>query len=555
MRLFGLVDNAIDRLDRPTFFGSPFTLAWATAVVVTELAGANLPPVYNKPQRLALLVRESPTGPLLGDFTEARGVTFGTNEHGFAEIVGTMPMGVYSAFAYYHQRDPLHIELTDGREPIYEGRIEDVGISKSGLAFTGLGYWRSASDLLVSAIYSDADLTNWVILNDADLANVKPDKYQIDKYNRLALMPLQDTTYSSATNLGAIGYAVPDNSITQIVRVKFSYRFKMASPWKIELHRCSSDWASLGVVWSLTGNGSEQTATDHEVTITASDAIRFTLFYNGTATTYTGETGDQFAILAGLQVKGLDYDNIDAGHIARHLVAHISGRNPTQLITDTSAIEAPGVAIDNARYEDIHPAEILNKLAAIGDDQTPPRRYAARVWEGRRLQFGPATNNSRSWYVDVLEMAIERTLDSVKNTVYATYSAGSERGTRRTAEAAENVGQVIRMAHIPAATSSASVAETYRDTHLTDNSKAKPRATIRTLGLYDAMGVMHPLYAAKAGDTITIRNLPPDLDDLDHLRTFTIGQTRYHAYLDLLEPIPETPAPDLAILVARREEY
>lgn len=552
MRLFGLVDSAIDNLDRPMFLISPFTLALSAPIEVVVEA-ATLPPVYSKPPRLGLIVRESPTGGLVGDFTEAQGVTFGTNEHGFAEIVGTMPMGVYSAFSYYHQLDPLHIELTDGRETIYEGRIEDMGIGAQGLSFTGYGYWRSASDLLVSAVYADSDLSNWHILNGVELSISDPDKYKIDKYNRLATMPLKDHTYSWGGGFSVFGYATPDNSITQLVRIKFSYKFKMASPWRLQIQRCDRDWSNRVNEWHLVGDGSEQTATDYEVTITPADAILIMLWYEGAAATYTGETGDQYLIVTNVQVKGLDYDEIDAGRIARHLVAHTSGRNATQMSTDTSGVGLPGLAIDLARYEDTSPAEILNKLAGVGDDQSPPRRWGAAVWDKRRLKFGPTTTNNRAWYVDVVDLTIERTLDSVRNTVYATYSGG-DRGLKRTAEAQENMGQVIRMARVSADTTSASIAAIYRDTYLGDNSTARPRATIRTLGLYDAMGVEHPLYMARSGDTITIRNLPPDLDDLDNLRTFTIGQTRYHANTDILEPIPETPAPDLAILVARREE-
>ena len=98
------------------------------------------------------------------------------------------------------------------------------------------------------------------------------------------------------------------------------------------------------------------------------------------------------------------------------------------------------------------------------------------------------------------------------------------------------------------------MATTHRDAFLADNSVIRPRARIRTTGLFDEMGAQHPLYRARSGDYLTLRNLPPDLGTLDNLRTFRISGTTYNASTDELELEPETAIPSLAILVARREQ-
>jgi hypothetical protein len=63
-----------------------------------------------------------------------------------------------------------------------------------------------------------------------------------------------------------------------------------------------------------------------------------------------------------------------------------------------------------------------------------------------------------------------------------------------------------------------------------------------------------PLYAMRAGDTVTMRNLPPTLSTaVDRIRTFTVGETSYDAAEDRLDIAPSDPVPTLVTLVARRE--
>lgn len=553
MRLFPKVDGTLNHEDRPAFFNYPFTLRFPSPPEPVELAAAVLPPVYTRPQRLALLARTSPNGPVLADLTEAQGVIFASNEHGFADLRGFMPMTLYAAFAFYHQEDPIHIEATDGCETIYEGRLEDVQINRMGLGFAAFGYWRALSDLLVTAAFSDTDLSNWYVLNDVEVAEAKPDKFTTDKYNRLYISPKTDQTYSDATAYCSYGYRIPDMALRQLEAIRFSYRFDMPSPWRVELARCAADWSELEVIWSLDGDGSLQQDTDHEETFDPCDALRFTLYYNDTAAAYTGEDGDDYLALTHLRVKSSAAEPLTFGTIAGYLVEEVSSRNPSQLSSDTSGIGDPGVDLEDAYFEDARPADILTALTALGDNQNPPRPWVAAVWEGRRLTVQPKGFNAAYWEVDAIDLEVERSLDDVVNTAYATYNDPT-RGRKRTAEETTATGGVIRVGHLEARTSSQTLAEKFRDTYLADNAEARPRATIKAIGVFDRRGVEQPLYKVRAGDYITIRNLPPDLDELDNIRTFRIGRVEYDAENDLLTPVPETPTPTLAILVARHEK-
>lgn len=555
-RLFGLVNGELNSSDRPTFFLVPFTLDFPAPPEPTppvELVGSNLPVVYTKPQRLSLLARTSPGGPILADLSEAQGVMFATNEHGFAELSGRMPMTLYAAFAFYHQDSPIHMEVSDGREKFYEGRLETVQINQAGLGFTAYGYWRALSDIHVTAAFSDTDLSNWYFLNDEEVAAAKPDKYGTDKFNRLYMAPETDNTYSDATNYCTVGYRNPDLAVRQLESIRFSYRFNMPSPWRVELARCAADWSELETIWSLTGDGNLQQDTDHVVDFDPCDALRFTLFYNDTAAAYTGESGDDYLVITHVRVKSSTDDPLTLGHIARYLVEAVNARNPTQISDDTSNIGDTGLDLEDAYYEDTYPADILTELAAVGDSQNPPGRWMVAVWEDRRLVVQPQGFNAVEWWVDALDLEVELDFDDVVTAAYTTYNQPG-RGTRRTAEATNTAATLVRTAHLDINSSSQALAETLRDTHLNDNRQARPRAVLRAIGIYDRAGVQQPLYAVRGGDIINVRNLPPDLGELENIRRFRVARTKYNAELDALEPEPETAVPTLAILVARHEK-
>ena len=70
-------------------------------------------------------------------------------------------------------------------------------------------------------------------------------------------------------------------------------------------------------------------------------------------------------------------------------------------------------------------------------------------------------------------------------------------------------------------------------------------------GLYNASGGRVPLWMMRAGDTLTIRNLPPGAGTaIDKIRKFRVKRTTYDVDNDVLTPEPELEAPSLEFLVA-----
>jgi hypothetical protein len=56
---------------------------------------------------------------------------------------------------------------------------------------------------------------------------------------------------------------------------------------------------------------------------------------------------------------------------------------------------------------------------------------------------------------------------------------------------------------------------------------------------------------ARAGDTLTIQNLPPTATvDIDKIRTFTLHRVPFDVDKNEISPVPEEDLPSLEVLVA-----
>jgi len=87
-----------------------------------------------------------------------------------------------------------------------------------------------------------------------------------------------------------------------------------------------------------------------------------------------------------------------------------------------------------------------------------------------------------------------------------------------------------------------------------EGARVRTRADIQGDGLWEALGGLWRRWWSRAGDTVTMRNLPPTLStDIDRIRTFRVAETEYDAASGTLSIAPEEPLPSLDVLVARRE--
>lgn len=244
-----------------------------------------------------------------------------------------------------------------------------------------------------------------------------------------------------------------------------------------------------------------------------------------------------------------------ADTIVRDLLATVVALNPTQLSASGSLIASPGVDLLDEQYLDMLPSAILDRLIALGDTQSPPRPWAWGVWDDQQLFFWPEGTAAQSWYVDISDLDLQRTIDTLANRVYATYQDATGRTVRTLATtdtASVTRMDLTRTKQISASTTNAAQVAVQQAVALADAANPPPRFGITVGAVYTAAGARSPIWLPRAGDTVTVRNLPPTISvDIDRIRTFRIARTTCDLVTGTLHIEPAAPLPSLAALLAR----
>lgn len=240
--------------------------------------------------------------------------------------------------------------------------------------------------------------------------------------------------------------------------------------------------------------------------------------------------------------------------IISSLVSTVAALNSTQLSSSTTNIQSPALDMMDESYEDLKPADIIDYLASRGDSQTTPRMWEAGIGHGQIAYFRPRLSASREWFVDVTSLELARTLDILTNSSYALYEDAADRPLRTPiasdSQSVTHLG-LTRRAPAPASTTSATQAAVQRDTLIANSKNPRPRASVQFEAVYDASGGRYPLYMVRAGDTLTVRNVPPSVSSsYDLIRTFRVTHTNYSLLTRTLEIEPEIAPPTLASQIA-----
>lgn len=492
-------------------------------------------------------------GEMLADYGgRARGVRFSTNKRGFSACrVALVPMPVNEAFEAYEWPGTPHVVVSDGATgAAWEGRLEDIAIVEGGLSLTALGYARAMLDVPYTALWSKSSTSDWRAVTEQDRSAARPAQYEMDNNNRLYIAPRKDETYATGFgNVGELTLAAPHGGARNIVHFSADYSILLPSGWKARLLSCNFDFSGITVEATITGTGSLQTGT-WALSTTARQRIIFSISNDsGSNSTITAETGVNYARLTAVRIKSAS-GSIYASDIAAGLRAYVSGINPAQLAASDALIAETALDLRDEIYEDAYPADILDRLALL-------HGYEWGVYEGRVLHFRRRGSAGRDWYVDTSGVPeLQRSLEKVRNSAYAVYRAG-DGATMRTATVNDPASWarygITRRGAVGVQTTSASEAETHRDVWLRDRADMQARARIEFDRVFDTAGGQWPLWAMRAGDTVTMRNLPPTLaSEIDRIRTFRIGETNYDADSGEIDIAPDEPVPTLVTLVARR---
>lgn len=501
------------------------------------------------------------TGALVLDLgRHGQGAVFGTNEHGFAECTLSVARDVWTQAQWLDWPGALEVLATWNGVTVWQGRVEDITAVNDAIRVTALGYQRALSDVPYTALWSTASYAAWRAWTQDDRSTAWPERYVIDNNNRLYIAPQKNATFGNTggNKAGTIGLAAPNGGARKIVACSFNYELLAPVNWQAGLNcYTGSPAGTVTNIWNLASTGALQTGSQN-LTFTGDDYIAFYFLYNAADAVYAGETGAAYLKITNLRVKTTTSPAVYADEIAGALAAFVAAVNGAQLDSSTTLLQSPAVDLMDEDYADAWPAEVLNQLSALGDNATPPRRWEWGVFEDRRLHLRPRGSAGRAWYVDASAAEIQRTLETLANSVYTVYQDGRNE-TQRTAAAADAESAtrygVTRRAAVSAQTTSATQAAVIRDAALADGATPRPRSAITFEALYDAAGARWPLWACRSGDTITVRNFPVAASgEIDRVRTFVVSETRYSVEADRLEVVPESALPRLEVLVARRGE-
>ena len=502
---------------------------------------------------LSLFVLTAPGGTLVLDATPyLTALTFETGEHGFASLRADARVPAAVAWQLYSHGPPLYLLVADGPKIAWEGRAEDIGLGQdrdgTQLTISGFGGWNALSDVPYTALWSDSGYDNWEATSRSGAATWEPSKYNMDTNGgRLSIAPKKNQTYGSSVSYGAgvWTYQSPYSGSRQITVLSFDISQLMPTGWTVEIGKASRDYSTLTPAYTLAATGSPQTVTSQTVTITSGDALYIALYYSGATTTYGGEDGANYVHLANVRVTTAS--SVTTAAIASDLVSTVAAANSTQLSSSTVLLQSTGVDLTDVIYEDQYPADILTQLATDA-------RWETGVYENQRVYFRPKYSASSSWLVDIDTLDLERTLSTLYNSAYGVYKDASGR-TQRTATStnAASLTQtgLTRREAVSAATTSSTQATAIRDASLSDTATPYPRATFHFPRVYTLDGAQAPPWLVRAGDQITIRNLPITLGTaVDRIRTFRVSRTTYDAFAKGIGVEPEAPLPTLPILVA-----
>lgn len=513
------------------------------AVVVPS----NPPPTGVPRWPLSLHMYETMGGALVYTFPDPQGVVISDNEHGFESLTGFQEMRAHEAFWLYDLAPAKWVVLSCGGMSVWEGRLEDRKVERGGFGFTAFGAKRYLDDVFHTALWSTKSYAGIRPVTEDEIPVAAPHLWSMDNNNRIYFEINVNETYGNDIDAGVMVFKAPHRSAIHHLEIEYDHDFDLPADWQVLIYCYNDDFVSGNLRATFTSVGTPDTGTGTFVSGVSSFPYLVFMVRNHTGAPVTGAAG--YVKFTNIRIRRDGAATLDAYEIAYGVLAYANNLP----ITD-ALIQSPGVDLPDENFEDMRTSDVLNYLADKGDDQTPPRKWEWGIWENQILFFRPQGDAALHWYVDADELTLDSTLESLQNYIYGVYQDPNGR-TLRTDLSLDNNSLIKygirRMGLISERTTSQTKAELARDTFLAQNKDIAPRASLTLFGLFDAVGARYPLWMARAGDTVTIRNLPPTLStEIDRIRTFRISRKSYNVDTDTLTPIPEYSLPTLELQIA-----
>lgn len=506
--------------------------------------------------RLFLAIYDGIGGAMLADFqTRALGLKFSKNKHGCASATWSVACSLYEGFRLQGTLQGKHAEISASGHPVWNGRVEDVSLTETGVDITALGYQVALKDSNIIQMWSTTHASDWEVVYSSILAAHQPDKYRLTNQNGIVISLQRGDTYANNSSPGGMMYRIPSGSSRNITTLTFDYKVTLPTNVYLVFEAYDSSWSLLNQTGIIAGNGATQTGSSSPSFTACAAIVLYVINLSGASYTATGETGTQYAQVTNLRVKSTSSASLYASEIATSIAAYVSSINPSQLLSSSTLIQSPGLDLRDEVYEDATPSDILDYLAALGDTSAPPRVWEWGVTIDQALYFRPR-GSGRTWTIDAGTLDLQQSMDGLRNAAYATYQDASGR-TLRTATTTDPISikrfGITRTIGIGTQTTVSAQATTHRDAALADGANPRPRSGFDGIRwIFDTVGMPSYPWLANPGDVVSVRNLNPTSSaDIDRVRTFVLSEMEFDADSGLATLTPEDPTPSLDVITAR----
>jgi hypothetical protein len=480
---------------------------------------------------------------------------FSTNKNGAGSLVASYPLSFTESLIFQERWIMADVSVNaKGGELLWRGRLEDIAVERKGVSLTAFGYARAFGDVLYTGLWSKDTSAEFRPVLESEVSNIKPERFQLDNNNRVYLAVKKDHT-SNDDNRGAMVYELPDKGVNDVAQLTFDYTIVGtgsgggAKEYRLRAAGLNTSWTG---VTAATYTVADNTPVSGSGSITMGAGVQKVFFSWGkngaTDGHFTGtDTGDEaYAVITNIRIKAKT-GTVLSSDIAAGLLAYVNSANPSQIDSATVGIVPTSTDLRGMIFEDKNPNDILDLLCDIDG-------YRWRVWD-KSLVYEPNNTEQQTYYIDAETVEVQRSLDSVASRAYAVYQTEGSRKLRTAV--ASNLNAVTafgisRDVVTNAQTTSATEAEFWRDTLLSDKANLSVRAQVRFNKLLSTTGQVVPLWSIRAGDRIVVRNVPLDIRPALEVRSFIVAQTDFDAVANSVAVEPDVPYPTMVTLISRR---
>lgn len=392
-------------------------------------------------------------------------------------------------------------------EVLWSGRLEEVELTDDGAGLTAYGHWAALNDVLYTALWSDANVGNWLPLTANDLATIDDALWMYDQQNRLYVAPTVTNTFGDA-DFFVWGYIAPSGGARQLTDLDFDYVLAQNgdTDWRVSIDRCDSSWAVLGNIGTITTDSSGS----KNYSFTGCDRVAVTFYRNNAVpAALSGDAGTVYFKMTSVRIATAS--SVPTSTIVAAMATYTNGVNSNHLSSVTARVATTTDDLHDYEAADARPGELIDDLLESSD--TGGKFYEAGVDTAKRLYMRERHSQSQLFIADVGELTFGMALADIENSVYAVYQDANGRAQRSSAATStasmDQIGMTRHGMTRATSTTSLATAQLLRTDALALNSKPAPMVRqLQITGLGRPDGSPARFYELRHGDRLRIAGLP-----------------------------------------------